>query len=116
MPFGNDRGRSSFLGLSMVALVLATILVVILCVFPALCFDMWWHLRTGELILEQGSVPDADPFSYTAHGRTWITHEWLAEVLFFGLHNMGGVNLLIIFKALVAGLAVFLGATAALVY
>ena len=33
--------------------------------------DFWWHLRTGQLIAESGQVPRADPFSFTAAGRTW---------------------------------------------
>ena len=25
--------------------------------------DIWWHLRTGEWILEHRNLPDSDPFS-----------------------------------------------------
>ncbi len=39
--------------------------------------DMRWHLRTGQLILEEG-IPRADTFSFTAAGHQWITHEWLS--------------------------------------
>jgi len=38
---------------------------------------MRWHLRTGQLILEEG-IPRADTFSFTAAGHQWITHEWLS--------------------------------------
>src|SRR5262245_23781241 len=41
--------------------------------------DMWWHLRTGQLICEHG-IPRHDVFSFTATDHTWITHEWLSEV------------------------------------
>ncbi len=25
--------------------------------------DTWWHLRAGQWILEQGRLPETDPFS-----------------------------------------------------
>jgi hypothetical protein len=28
--------------------------------------DLWWHLRTGQWIVETGHVPRADPFSSLA--------------------------------------------------
>ena len=34
--------------------------------------DTWWHLRTGQWILENGAVPDADPFSFTVPGAPWL--------------------------------------------
>src|SRR4051812_22962248 len=45
-------------------------------------FDLWWHLRTGQLILESG-VPHSDIFSFSAGGATWIAHSWLTEVLMY---------------------------------
>ena len=56
--------------------------------------DYWWHLRTGRLIVETGAVPQADPFSFTAAGSDWLAHEWLAEVVIYGLQAAGGYALL----------------------
>lgn len=42
--------------------------------------DFWWHLKTGEYIVESRSVPHTDIFSHTAEGRHWTTHEWPAQV------------------------------------
>ena len=39
--------------------------------------DIWWHLKTGEWILEHRTVPHQDPFSLIASGRDWIDHEWM---------------------------------------
>src|SRR5207249_3219313 len=36
-----------------------------------------WHLVTGRLILDTGSIPARDPFSYTAAGHEWINLAWL---------------------------------------
>lgn len=92
--------------------LLALALTTILCLFPELDFDIWWHLRTGRWILEEGRVPTTDIFSYTAYGRPWVTHEWGAEVLFAAIYRAGGIDALILFKALVATLAVGLSALA----
>lgn len=45
--------------------------------------DTWWHLATGKHIVTHCSVPHQDVFSWTVSGQPWITHEWLAEVLFY---------------------------------
>jgi hypothetical protein len=44
--------------------------------------DYWWHTRTGQYILDTGTLPRVDIFSYTAAGRPWVTHEWLSEVFY----------------------------------
>ena len=43
--------------------------------------DVWWHLRTGEWILQHHAVPHVDPFSATAAGKPWQAYSWLFEVL-----------------------------------
>jgi hypothetical protein len=63
--------------------------------------DLWWHLRTGQLIVETGHVPHSDPFSFTRAGQPWVSHEWLSEVAFYELWKHGGTTALIIFSAIV---------------
>jgi tetratricopeptide (TPR) repeat protein len=92
--------------------VLATLFAGLLALTPIHSFDVWWHLRTGALIVSEGRIPITDCFTYTATGRPWITHEWLSEVIFHGLHQLGGADTLVGFKALLAALAVGLGALA----
>ncbi len=58
--------------------------------------DFWWHLRTGQYILETGSIPHTDIFSFTATGREWVTHEWLSEALIYTLFRAGSFSLLIV--------------------
>jgi len=70
--------------------------------FPINNYDIWWHLKTGEYIVSQTSIPNQDIYSYTAPGRPWITHEWLAELIFYAIFGIGGMNSLIIFKILMA--------------
>ncbi len=101
--------------LAVLALAAAILVSGLLALYPIHSFDLWWHLRTGQLILEQGHIPRVDPFTYTAEGRPWVTHEWLAEILFYLLHRAGGANLLVICKALLSGLTLALAGWAGLV-
>jgi hypothetical protein len=63
--------------------------------------DIWWHLRTGQLIVETRAVPHTDPFSYTRSGHNWIAHEWLAEVLLYSLFIFGGKTALVLIFAVI---------------
>src|SRR5712675_2110088 len=63
--------------------------------------DLWWHLRTGQLIVESGHVPHYDPFSFTRAGHAWISHEWLSEVVFYELWKHAGAAALIVFSAII---------------
>src|ERR1700680_2866732 len=67
--------------------------------------DLWWHLRTGQLILENHAVFHADPYSFTRLGQPWVNHEWLSEVLLFGLYRVAG------FGGLTVAFAVVISAT-----
>src|SRR5579864_272714 len=63
--------------------------------------DLWWHLRTGQWIVETGHIPHADPFSFTRAGQAWVSHEWLSEVVFYELWKHAGAAALIVFSAVV---------------
>lgn len=107
--------------------ILYFVAIFVMAISPAVDPDLWWHLRTGELILEQG-IPDQDPFSFTVSGKAWITHEWLSQLIMWLLYLVGGFPLLILaFAAVITAtfgliylnsagkpvLAVFLGLIAA---
>lgn len=66
---------------------------------PATDPDMWWHLRTGQLILHNHHVFHADPYSFTKAGQPWVNHEWLSDVLMFAVCYAAGWGGLIIFFA-----------------
>ena len=52
-----------------------------------------WHLRTGQLMLETGTLPRTDPFSFTAVGREWLNYYWGFELASAWLERMGGLPL-----------------------
>jgi hypothetical protein len=53
-------------------------------------FDYWWHLRTGQLILETGSIPKVDFFSYSMPGARYIDIHWLFQVWLYGVYRLAG--------------------------
>ncbi|HEY0366286.1 MAG TPA: hypothetical protein VGC73_07435, partial [Pyrinomonadaceae bacterium] len=57
--------------------------------------DFWWHLKTGEYIVRNLSIPQTDFYSFTVAGKHWVAHEWLSEVLFYLIYTRAGFNTLI---------------------
>jgi hypothetical protein len=74
--------------------------------------DTWWHLKTGQYMLEHHALPVPDPFSYTtylhktvlageAEARDFnLTHEWLAQILFYRLYSIAGYAGLVMLRSL----------------
>ena len=74
--------------------------------------DIWWHVRTGQLILDDG-VPHSEPWAFTALGRPWVPTAWLSDALLAGLHDAFGWRAIVLYKvvlgaALLAALALML--------
>jgi len=63
--------------------------------------DTGWHIRTGEWIMQHGSVPTTDIFSYTKAGQPWYAWEWLWDVAFAWLHRQGGMAAVVLASMLV---------------
>jgi len=64
--------------------------------------DFWWHLKTGEYIIQNHAIPHADVFSSTRLGSEWITHEWLSEVVMYGVFRVAGfAGLMVVFALLI---------------
>ena len=71
--------------------------------------DMWWHLKTGEVIWTTHTIPTTDLFSYTARNHFWIPHEWLSEVLIYGAYRLGGYSGLMIWLCFFTALLLIAG-------
>src|ERR1044071_10162678 len=64
--------------------------------------DFWWHLRTGQYIVETRSIPYTDMFSTLRFGSEWVTHEWLSEVLVYTVFRLLGYGgLIVLFAAVI---------------
>jgi hypothetical protein len=66
--------------------------------------DIWLHLKTGSLILDQARVPQVDAYTFTRAGAPYIAHEWLSQALFAFLHrHLGGLSALSMLYAALVG-------------
>jgi len=66
--------------------------------YPGVDNDLWGHLFFGREILRDGKLPLQNLYSYTAPGYPWINHEWLAEVIFYGIFYLFGSPGLVLLK------------------
>jgi hypothetical protein len=99
------RGRARALGTPGGLLLAAALLIAALpLIGPIRDPDFWWHLRTGQLILDRHGLLGTDPYTYTAIGHVWVMHEWLTEVLFALLHSAGGLALIVVVLSVVTWL------------
>ena len=57
---------------------------------PLVSYDGFWHLQTGMLIVESGSVPRIDPLCFTTVGFDWINLNWLTQDLLYRLYRWLG--------------------------
>lgn len=85
--FSLTRGRTIAIGVVQFGVLLA-------CLFAApfakaVDLDYWWHLRTGDFILDNG-IPRTDPFSWTVAGEPWVMHEWLSQVIIAAVQQTFG--------------------------
>ncbi len=44
--------------------------------------DTYWHIAVGRWILDRGTFPHADIYSFTKTGEPWMSSSWLAQVLY----------------------------------
>ncbi len=74
--------------------------------YPVFDTDFWWHLKTGEWILEHQAIPQVDLYTFTEIGTTWIDLHWGFQLLLTTLFRVGGFNLVILVKAAVITAAI----------
>src|SRR6185436_15487802 len=94
------EGKRSILQLAFsFPVMLASVLVVLSVLTVRSRFndpDLWWHLKTGEIIWNTHSIPSVDLFSFTTNNHPWTAHEWLSQVTIYGGWKAGGYTGLMI--------------------
>lgn len=63
--------------------------------------DSGWHIRTGDMILATHQVPHQDPFSFSKPQADWYAWEWLTDILWSKLHQLGGLQLVAWFSGVI---------------
>lgn len=51
--------------------------------------DYFWHIKSGEYMFKNG-ILKKDIFSWIVHGKYWMSHEWLFEIIIYGLKLLFG--------------------------
>ncbi|MEG1987250.1 MAG: hypothetical protein RR047_02175 [Bacilli bacterium] len=69
-------------------------------------YDYWWHLKVGEYIYKTGTIPLTSIFSWfgSINNLSWISHEWLSELLLYLYQLIFGSNHIIWFCLINIGL------------
>jgi hypothetical protein len=86
----NNKQNRSF-SLSIQSLLVAIVFISIFTMAVRIPFapDTWWHLRSGQYIVENQIIPTTDPFSHTKAGELWIDHGWLVQIFWYTLYAWG---------------------------
>lgn len=93
-------------------IALLTTLGFLLACFEMFDADVWWHLRSGQWILEHGRVPRLDPFTFGSENRAWVDIHWAFEVLLASVYSLGGVAGMILLGASAGTAALLVAVTA----
>jgi hypothetical protein len=72
---------------------------------PVVDYDVWWHLRTGEWIVDNRDVPRTDSFS--VHGQKtgdyYVAYSWLYDLVFYIFYRWLGLSGLLLFRLIMCG-------------
>ena len=62
-----------------------------------------FHIRAGEYIIHNFTIPKYDIFSFIAPPLPWVAHEWLSEVIIAVVHHISGLTgVVLVFSFLIA--------------
>lgn len=64
----------------------------------SICFetDFFWHIKAGEYMSKHG-ILTKDVFSWYMYGTSWMSHEWLFEIIIYNLTKLLGNSFNFIF-------------------
>lgn len=69
-------------------------------------FDVYWHIRLGNELLNGVSIYDAGSnWSYAPDQLPWVSTQWIVEILFAFLNNVAGFDGLIAFRTVTTAAA-----------
>jgi hypothetical protein len=67
--------------------------------------DLAYHVRAGNLVLDQHAIPRLDTFSFSVAGSPWLDQQWGAQLAIAVAHRAGGFATLAVLRAALIGLA-----------
>lgn len=76
--------------------------------------DFWWHLKIGEYIFTNHTIPTTNMYAWTLPpDQPFFYAAWLAELLLYILYRQGGLPLIIFIRTLLVGVTIWFVATEA---
>ncbi|MEO8228259.1 MAG: hypothetical protein ABI628_00705 [Chloroflexota bacterium] len=103
------HGRRLLLTLPELWAVLAVLLPIVGALLATIStVDLAYHVRAGGIILDRGTLPSPDAFTFTAGGQPWVDQQWAAQVALAVVHQLGGWSLLAVLRAGLVGLVALL--------
>jgi hypothetical protein len=75
--------------------------------------DIFWHIKTGQVIVNDGRIPSSDPFTYTPKDNRereqfLLKSYWLADVIFYSLYKMSGFTGIVVTRSVILCLTVLI--------
>src|SRR5689334_12853927 len=88
--------------------MLLVMLSALLCVYAQRQVDpdLYGYLAYGRLFVEHGGPVSADPFGYTSQAHSWVTFEYLSQILLWLTYDLFGAVGLIGLKMILGGAAI----------
>jgi tetratricopeptide (TPR) repeat protein len=81
------------------------VFIIIACIFISLFglrqiigLDIFLHLKTGQWIWHNLSIPRVQLYSFMLGQKEWINHQWLFQAFIYPIYYTAGFNGLIIFR------------------
>ncbi len=69
---------------------------------PLESIDYWWTVKLGELIWYTGGLPNGDQLVFTPIREQVIDGQWLAQLILYAVHRLGGVEAALALRMAVA--------------
>lgn len=95
---------------TVLAMVGILLLAALPSLFPIRTYDTFFHLAAGRQILDTGTVPTADTFSYTFRGQPWHNHSPLFQTVIAAIERGAGFAGLSLFQWLMTALLMIVAA------
>ncbi|UCE79341.1 MAG: hypothetical protein JSV13_01535, partial [Nitrospiraceae bacterium] len=108
--------KTYFIGIAAIILLILTFFYQMASI-PLFDADFWWHIATGRHIVNTGTLPDADPFSFVStldenknlhplRENFILKQYWLCQVLFYFIYENTGSTGMILLRAVLLVLTV----------
>jgi hypothetical protein len=98
-PAGRDGGWWLTVPRLWLVVVLGAIGAMGLARMPS-AIDLAYHVKAGELMLAEHTLPRTDTLAWTTAGRSWLDQNWGAQLALYGIWRLGGFPLIAVVNAL----------------